>query len=282
MSTQTLHTADDRGRFSRMRLALFGTAALAGLVVVAGCGDRKYEITGPVGPTSNADAHSSGNVTLPNPTVTPDVSVCEQASISWTNNAVSEHTAERFHVQLDDSPLFDDVLYNNAQYTTTSYGPVPLAPGTYWFRVKAMTTERRVQNSDWVVIQFTVTECSVGCTLTQGFWKNHEEDWPVSSLTLGSASYTQAQLLTIFGTPVKGNGLISLAHQLIAAKLNIANGASASAISSTIAAADAMIGSLVVPPSGTGYLDPSVTSALSDALTNYNEGITGPGHCDTN
>ena len=108
-----------------------------------------------------------------------------------------------------------------------------------------------------------MTECSVGCTLTQGFWKNHEEDWPVSSLTLGSASYTQAQLLTIFGTPVKGNGLISLAHQLIAAKLNIANGASASAISSTIAAADAMIGSLVVPPSGTGYLDPSVTSALS-------------------
>jgi hypothetical protein len=261
---------------------MFRTAALAGLVVIAACGDRKYEIIGPVGPTSNADAHSSGNVTLPNPTVTPDVSVCEQASISWTNIAVSGHTAERFHVQLDDSPLFDDVLYNNAQYTTTSYGPIPLAPGTYWFRVKAMTTERRVQNSDWVVVQFTVVVCSTGCTLSQGYWKNHEEDWPVSSLTLGSASYTQAQLLAILGTPVKGNGLISLAHQLIAAKLNIANGASASAISATIAAADAMIGSLVVPPSGTGYLDPSVTSALNDALTNYNEGITGPGHCDTN
>ena len=282
MSTQTLHTANHRGRFARMRVALVGSAALASLVVVAGCGDRKYEIIGPVTPTSSLDAHSSGNVTLPNPTVTPDVSICEQVSISWTNLAVGGHTAERWHVQLDDSPLFDDVLYNNAQYATTSYGPVPLTPGDYWFRVKATTTERRVQNSDWVVVPFTVTECSLGCTLSQGFWKNHGEDWPVSSLTLGSVSYTQSQLLTIFNTPVKGNGLIALAHQLIAAKLNIANGASASAISSTIAAADALIGSLVVPPSGAGFLDPAVTSALNDALTNYNEGLTGPGHCEGN
>ena len=266
-----------------MLTQMFRTAALAGLVVVAAaCGDRKYEVIGPIGPTSNTDAHSSGNVSLPNPTVTPNVSVCEQASISWTNLAVSGHTAERFHVQLDDSPLFDDVLYNNAQYATTSYGPVPLAPGAYWFRVKATTTERRVQNSDWVVVSFTVTECSAGCTLSQGFWKNHEEDWPVSGLTLGSVSYTQTQLLAIFSTPVKGNGLISLAHQLIAAKLNVANGASASAISSTIAAADALIGSLVVPPSGAGFLDPAVTSALNDALTSYNEGLTGPGHCEGN
>ena len=93
-------------------------------------------------------------------------------------------------------------------------------------------------------------------------------------------NYTQAQAQAIFNTPVAGNGLISLAHQLIAAKLNIANGANGSTIAATIAAADALIGSLVVPPVGVGFLDPSVTSALTTALDDFNSGVTGPGHCD--
>src|SRR5688572_26907655 len=62
------------------------------------------------------------------------------------------------------------------------------------------------------------------CVFTQGYWKNHAEAWPVSTLVLGTVSYSQAQLLEILRTPVRGNGLISLAHQLIAAKLNVANG----------------------------------------------------------
>lgn len=105
------------------------------------------------------------------------------------------------------------------------------------------------------------------CTFTQGFWKNHSDAWPVSSLTLGTVTYTQAQLLDIFDMPVKGNGLISLAHQLIAAKLNVANGATSPTIAATIAAADALIGSLVV---GTGYLAPAVASPLVGSLDAFN------------
>jgi hypothetical protein len=129
-------------------------------------------------------------------------------------------------------------------------------------------------------VTFTVTACTTGCTFTQGYWKNHLSDWPVDSLTLGSVSYSSAQLLSIFGEPVAGNGLISLAHQLIAAKLNVANGASDAAIASTIAAADALIDSLQVPPVGAGYLEPSTTSGLTTTLDNYNKGIIGPGHCE--
>src|SRR4051812_12086632 len=55
---------------------------------------------------------------------------------------------------------------------------------------------------------------SSGCTLTQGYWKNHPSAWPVTSLTLGSVSYNQTQLLAILHKPVQGNGLVSLAHQL--------------------------------------------------------------------
>ncbi|HEU0032639.1 MAG TPA: DUF4215 domain-containing protein [Kofleriaceae bacterium] len=122
------------------------------------------------------------------------------------------------------------------------------------------------------------------CTLTQGYWKNHEEAWPVTSLTLGTVTYTQAELLAILQTPVKGNGLISLAHQLIAAKLNVAAGAE---VDASIAAADALIGSLDID--GGGYLSPSSTSALVGALTAFNEStgdncapppVCGDGHVD--
>ena len=34
------------------------------------------------------------------------------------------------------------------------------------------------------------------CPLTQGYWKNHSNAWPVNSLTLGSQTYTKAELLT--------------------------------------------------------------------------------------
>ncbi|MDQ3365678.1 MAG: DUF4215 domain-containing protein [Myxococcota bacterium] len=118
------------------------------------------------------------------------------------------------------------------------------------------------------------------CTLTQGYWKNHEEAWPVASLALGGVSYTKAQLLSILRTPVKGNGLISLSHQLIAAKLNLANGASSSSIDDAIDDADDLIGNLVVPPVGTGHLSPSATSGVAGALDGFNNGGTGPGHCD--
>ena len=128
-----------------------------------------------------------------------------------------------------------------------------------------------------------------GCTYTQGYWKTHgpegcangnnENEWPVSSLVLGTVTYTDVQLCNIFKKSVGGNGLISLAHQLIAAKLNVANGSAPASISSTIAAADALIGGLVIPPVGSGSLSPSATSSLTEQLTKYNEGQIGPGHC---
>jgi len=123
------------------------------------------------------------------------------------------------------------------------------------------------------------TTSSVNCTYTLGYWKNHEDLWPSASVTLGTVVYSAAQADLIFDESVAGNGLISLAHQLIAAKLNIANGADPTAASAAIAAADALIGGLVVPPIGAGYLAPATTSALTQTLDDFNNGVTGPGHC---
>ena len=125
----------------------------------------------------------------------------------------------------------------------------------------------------------TLTLQGSNCTYTIGYWKNHEENWPVNSLTLGTVNYTKAQLLQILGQPVQGNGLVSLCHQLIGTKLNLANGADGTSIAATIAAADAQIGSRVCPPIGAGSLPPGQTSSKTQALDDFNNGITGPGHC---
>jgi YVTN family beta-propeller protein len=79
------------------------------------------------------------------------------------------------------------------------------------------------------------------CPLGQGSWKNHPDTWPVTSLTLGSQTYTQAELLALFDTPPSGDASVILAHQLIAAKLNMANGSNAGPIRSTIANADNLL-----------------------------------------
>lgn len=131
-----------------------------------------------------------------------------------------------------------------------------------------------------------------GCTYTQGYWKTHgpagcvkggnTNEWPVDNLDLGNVNYTASQLCSIFRASAGGNGLISLAHQLIAAELNVANGAALpTEASDAIDAANDLIGDLVVPPVGSGFLSPDITSALTAVLAAYNEGlIAGAVHCD--
>jgi len=117
-----------------------------------------------------------------------------------------------------------------------------------------------------------------GCAFfTQGYWKNHPDAWPLDTLTLGTVTYSKDQLLLILRRPVRGNGLVALAHQLIAAKLNVALNEQAGftipdSVQDLIRSADSLIGQLVVPPVGTGWLHPSVTSELVMALDEFNEG----------
>ena len=159
-----------------------------------------------------------------------------------------------------------------------------LAEGTtYVVRVRANASGSESASGPSATIRIkTLARLLQDCTFTQGYWKNHPEAWPVGSLTLGTVTYTAAQLMLIFNQPAAGNGMISLAHQLIATKLNIAQGATAPAgVLAAIASADALIGGLVVPPIGAGSLSPASTSALTTTLDNFNQGITGPGHCGT-
>jgi hypothetical protein len=186
-----------------------------------------------------------------------------------------------------------EILFDNGASTNCDGA---LVCGTaYVFRAFGHATSSLTRSDFTANLTCSTLECnddcaSGNCTLTQGYWKTHgpagcvtgnnTNTWPTTSLMLGSVSYTDLQLCSILNKPAAGNGLIALAHQLIAAKLNVAKGANGTDAASAIAAADALIGTLVVPPVGTGYLHPSLTGALTTTLAQYNEGLTGPGHCD--
>jgi hypothetical protein len=102
----------------------------------------------------------------------------------------------------------------------------------------------------------------------------------VTGLQLGNVTYTQEQLLAILRERVRANGLLILAKQEIAAKLNIANGADGSCIQQTLADADALIEDLVIPPIGDGYLRPRDVSPTAGILGDYNEGNLCAPSCD--
>jgi len=112
-----------------------------------------------------------------------------------------------------------------------------------------------------------------------GFWKNHPELWPVSSLTLGSQAYAQAELLTLLTSPVAGDASVLLAHQLIAAKLNIANGSDPTPIASTIADADGLLSGFAGKlPDGVAPSSVTGGAMVHDAsiLASFNDGASTP------
>jgi YVTN family beta-propeller protein len=106
-----------------------------------------------------------------------------------------------------------------------------------------------------VQLAITTGAVSFACPLGQGFWRNHPGAWPVTSLNLGSKTYTQPELLNLLGAPPQGDASLILAKQLIAAKLSVANGSDPTPISATIANADNLLSAFAgtlpyhVPPS---------------------------------
>jgi hypothetical protein len=193
---------------------------------------------------------------------------------SFSNNLAPNQTTE---VVIGDDRLFDSV----GVQSDCSGDPL-LCDTAYVFRCRTNATQS-CDASEWGnTIACATLPCDPGhnCTYTQGYWKNHSNAWPLQGLMLGAVNYNASQLLQILNRPAQGNGLVILAHQLIAAKLNIANGADPTAAQPTVNAADNMIGGLVIPPIGNGNLSPGQTSSLTTTLTEYNEGTIGPGHCD--
>ena len=163
----------------------------------------------------------------------------------------------------------------------------PFGVGTHTVgNVASFTTPRDIQSS--ATANVVVTVPATGCTLTQGYWKNHADpngrryDPTWNYLSAGSATLFASSgqsWLAVFRTPPAGNAYYTLAHQYMAARLNRLAGAGSTP------AVDAAMGSAAAFFSGR---NPAVklTSAekgsattWAGVLASYNEGTTGPGHC---
>ena len=118
-----------------------------------------------------------------------------------------------------------------------------------------------------------------GCTLTQGYWKNHNvegnassDPWPIPEDT----ELCDQRWVDILWTPPKGDAWYILAHQYIAAELNVASGASTDAeLDAALSDAEALLSGCSIAGE-----DRDEAIALSGLLDDYNNGLVGPGHCD--
>jgi len=132
--------------------------------------------------------------------------------------------------------------------TTTVSGCFTVTGGSAELKLQTFATDCGDSTGVFDNIIITVDN---KCPFSLGYWKTHPAAWPVTTLTLGTVSYTQTQLLAILktspGTGTKSDASLILAYQLIAAKLNVANGSNPCLFAAAMAAADALIDGRTIP-----------------------------------
>lgn len=142
--------------------------------------------------------------------------------------------------------------------------------------------------NDEATVHVAVPEACVqdGCTYTQGYWKTHSKYGPApydatwaligeDTLFFSSGkSWYQA----FWTPPTGGNAYYILAHQYMAARLNVLAGAGVPAnVQSAIDQATAWFtGRSPAAPKGAAR---TTAINLAGILAAYNEGTIGPGHC---
>jgi len=192
--------------------------------------------------------------------------------------------------------LIGDINFDETGVSGGGCGLDPLEQlTTYVFRWFAHAG-RGMGRSDWG----GKLECTTGpkCTQTFGYWMNNGGPdpggtancsgvpsapsplWPESvmltGMPLGNLNYGAGQLCTILWTPAAGRGHRALAHQLIAARLNLGAGSrSCPALEAALACADAFIGNTNL----LGPLPIIAAPACINDLIAYNAGGLCPGAC---
>lgn len=135
------------------------------------------------------------------------------------------------------------------------------------------------------------------CSLTQGYWKTHNPDFkggaPVddtwSLLSYGTSTpffLSGKTWFDVFWTSPQGNAYYNLAHQYMAAKLNILNGTDQTLILSAVTQAESLFNKYT-PTHIAALKNKASDKALRNQFINlagtlgaYNEGETNPaGHC---
>jgi hypothetical protein len=134
-----------------------------------------------------------------------------------------------------------------------------------------------------------VQEPGDGCTYTQGYWKTHstygpagpaDDAWNDPQIGGPDATFffSGKSWIDLFNTAPKGNAYIILAHQYMAAAINIENGAgpAPAEFASATTFFNNAANTLTFAYSKTTQ---NTLKGWAGALAGFNEGLTGPGHC---
>jgi hypothetical protein len=118
-------------------------------------------------------------------------------------------------------------------------------------------------------------------TGTPGYWKNHPEAWPSTTVTLGGVTYTQEQAL-YWMNQSGGDKTLTLFSSLISATFNVAIGNDDSCVASAIAAGNDWLATW--GPVGSKVKASSVAWKLGEPIhrlmDNYNNGMLCAPHRD--
>ncbi len=130
------------------------------------------------------------------------------------------------------------------------------------------------------VVHLTAPACPVGCVLTQGFWKTHPDAWPAGHSPSDPFFSSGKTWMEVLWTAPRGDAYYILAHQYIAAVLNVANGATPPAeVAAVIDDATAWFSS---HGPGVPASSPEGQTLVhwSETLAAFNEGKMGVPHCE--
>jgi hypothetical protein len=144
------------------------------------------------------------------------------------------------------------------------------------------TTEWEEKTIDpLLIVAFEDLSISIG-TGTQGYWKQHPDAWPVTSITIGGTIYSKSQAISIMKASGAGDKTYDMFQQLVAAKLNVIIGCESSCIDQTIADANAWMSRNPVGSSigGSHSEWQNEGEDLHSTLTQYNEGNLCAPHRD--
>lgn len=189
-----------------------------------------------------------------------------------------------WHLAGSQTITYDIVVTNASACATTA-----TMPNTATL-TEATTGQAHSANAN---VTLTAPACSAGCTHTIGYWRTHDGSGPQDDVVtallpiwLGNAGGTKSVLVSnttqshAILSAVGSNGINKLYAQLLGAKLSIADGASSSAISAALTAADAFLATHNSADwNGLTQTQKNQVLAWMTTFDDYNNGRIGPGHC---
>jgi hypothetical protein len=187
-------------------------------------------------------------------------------------------------VCLDDSPYKEEYTIDLGPYTECD-------DTNYVDNIASFTTaDLALTDADTCTVRVITPPCGEGCTLTPGYWKTHSIYGPAPyDDTWADREYDpfffsgKTWYEVLWTPPSGGNAYYILAHAFIAAQLNIDNGASMPAeVETAFKAAFVLFNTAGNTPEYVGTLKGAAKNVwinLAMILDDYNNGITGPGHC---